>query len=170
MVLWINSIDKIHKQIVELLLSHIIIFHLCTFCLHSLLGIYSVSYLSSDQMWQHGCTQDIPVPHPFWISMVRLSYLNVHRPILPSLLGATHLSILRTLRPRTPGLSGRTPCMFPAIQELRGHKQRLRPPDTGSCRLVGLSNLCNYVYYWTISIQPIIGHPSWLGGSMGNVW
>ena len=118
-------------------------------------------------MWQHGCTQDIPVPHPSYrISMVRLSYLNVHRPILPSLLGATHLSILRTLRPRTPGLSGRTPCMFPAIQERRGHKQRSRRPDTGSCRLARFSNYT----YSSISIQPILGHPSWLGGAIRNVW
>ena len=49
--------------------------HLCTFCLHSLLGINSVSYLSSDQMWQHGCTQDISVPHPpYRISMVTDCY------------------------------------------------------------------------------------------------
>ena len=39
--------------------------------LHSLLGINSVSYLSSGQMWQHGCTKDISVPHPpYRISMV----------------------------------------------------------------------------------------------------
>ena len=138
-----NSIDKIHKQIVELLLSHTMISHLCTFCLHSLLGITSVSYLSSDQMWQHGCTQDISVPHPpYRISMVtdcyNVTYPNIQQ-FLTSLLGATHLSTWRTLTPRTPGLSGRTPCMFPAIQELRGHKQRSRRPDTGSCRLVGFS-------------------------------
>ena len=146
-------------------------------CLHSLLGINSVSYLSSDQMWQHGCTQDIPVPHPSYrISMVRLSYLNVHRPILPSLLGATHLSILRTLRPRTPGLSGRTPCMFPAIQELRGHKQRLRPPDTGSCRLVGFSNLCNYtigilfIYLNTTNHRPFILTGGFNGKCMAELW